>query len=422
MPDLPQLALDATVAPGRVGCGHLHDQGADRLHDRRPAEAPVDRCPLRRDQLAVPPEDRVRRGDPRDLAKRLPPNRPPEYGEAPALTRREPQPSLADLLAQDSVLLDEVGDRARLVAVDEAREGKKEKAERQKVRHGEVHRISAAPDQRSIPTGLHAPRTRRATSVPSSSRVAGGDAQRRSPAPGRAPGDTRVRTETCEAGSGARHGARLATEGEPQPGWPRLDPTRTRRPSPPRGYAPRTIPVQRLPPRSHPHGRRLPRNVSPRSACAPLARARASPSPHRFHGSVARSPPTRQPRHRHRPWNRDSPAESPRALPVPRAGGQAHAGADPSRRSSKPAYLPAAAGISPSHLASSHSRPVRALSRAVAGRCVCLAAGSEGGVARTRWRARRGRGAVGGADPRPPWCASCAGWGSGRTRTVTARN
>jgi len=93
--------------------------------------------PLRRDQLAVPAEDRVWRHDGRHLSEESPVQDVPLYCEPAALIIVEPQASTAELLLQHAVLLDEIGDDVGLLAVDPAGERGEEEPEPEEVHHRE---------------------------------------------------------------------------------------------------------------------------------------------------------------------------------------------------------------------------------------------------------------------------------------------
>jgi hypothetical protein len=72
-----QCALDATVAPGWIVCGHPHNERRDLLHRPGPAWPFRRERPLPGDQPPVPPQDRVGRHDGRHIRRTRRPSRWP---------------------------------------------------------------------------------------------------------------------------------------------------------------------------------------------------------------------------------------------------------------------------------------------------------------------------------------------------------
>lgn len=68
MPDILQRALDPCAAPRGILFGHPDDEMLDLL-EHAPTTRPAKVCPLARDQLSVPPENRVGCDDRRDLTE-----------------------------------------------------------------------------------------------------------------------------------------------------------------------------------------------------------------------------------------------------------------------------------------------------------------------------------------------------------------
>jgi hypothetical protein len=95
-----------------------------RGHDPGAADALARIRPLRGDQATVPTQDGVGSGERRDARKEPASEGPALRGEAAALVVGEPSPPAAELLLQDAVLLDQVGDGRGLLAVDPASEGR----------------------------------------------------------------------------------------------------------------------------------------------------------------------------------------------------------------------------------------------------------------------------------------------------------
>jgi hypothetical protein len=130
VPEIAQRALDPAVAPVRVVGRHADDERLDPAHDAAAAHTWLGVRPLGRDQSSVPAHDRVRRDDrghaleqaaPQDLASRL---------QAAALVIAQAQPSVAELLLEHAVLLDQVLDRALVLAEGPSGQGEELDPER----------------------------------------------------------------------------------------------------------------------------------------------------------------------------------------------------------------------------------------------------------------------------------------------------
>jgi hypothetical protein len=113
-----QLALDSTVAPGRIGKGHAHDQRLDLPHQTGAANTLLRlEGPFRRDEPSVPTHERVGSHDGRDHVEGLPPEDLRLRSETATLVIRQPKRPSLQLFFQNSVFLDKVGDDVGLVAV-----------------------------------------------------------------------------------------------------------------------------------------------------------------------------------------------------------------------------------------------------------------------------------------------------------------
>lgn len=101
VPEIVQGTANARVSPARILASPSHHQLGDILFDAwssRPARfGPV---VLRRDQVAVPPEQRVRRHDGAKLRERRPADGLGLFGESATLLVRPPKAPLAKLFAQ----------------------------------------------------------------------------------------------------------------------------------------------------------------------------------------------------------------------------------------------------------------------------------------------------------------------------------
>jgi hypothetical protein len=109
MADVLERALDPRVTPRRVLRRHSHDQ----LTDIDGHTAPSGACrvrPFARNQLAVPPEQRVGRRDRRNVPQGCAADAVRSRGQPAALIIRETEPTAAQLTPEQAVLFDEVRD------------------------------------------------------------------------------------------------------------------------------------------------------------------------------------------------------------------------------------------------------------------------------------------------------------------------
>ena len=110
MADVLERALDPRVAPRRIFRRHPHDELTDLEQDTAPAGSPGVR-PLPGDQLAMPPEQRVRRRDRGDLPQGRTANSVRSAGQPAAIVVRETQPTSTKLTPQEPVFFDQVRER-----------------------------------------------------------------------------------------------------------------------------------------------------------------------------------------------------------------------------------------------------------------------------------------------------------------------
>ena len=120
MTEIVQRALDPRVAPARILTGHPHHQTAYLLENPRAAWSSGRVCPLPRDQLTMPSENRLRSDDRRHL--RQDPTSEPlaEDRQAAPFIIRHPQSPTAQLSLQNPVFFSEVLDRLLLLAAHPA--------------------------------------------------------------------------------------------------------------------------------------------------------------------------------------------------------------------------------------------------------------------------------------------------------------
>ena len=105
MAELLDLTLDPVIAPERVLERQPDDKPAEQVDHRRPARpSPITEVMLGRNQLSVPPQDRVWRDDRRPLAKQFATQLFAEHRQSTALVIVQPR-TLAQLLAKNSILL-----------------------------------------------------------------------------------------------------------------------------------------------------------------------------------------------------------------------------------------------------------------------------------------------------------------------------
>ena len=120
-------SLDTAVSPRGIFLCHADDEATDPLHDTGPTDSPLGRVgPLGCDELSVPAEDGVGCHDRRDASEDSASQDFALRGETPALVVGEAQTLASELLLEDAVLLDEVGDDIGLVPAHDAGKGEEE--------------------------------------------------------------------------------------------------------------------------------------------------------------------------------------------------------------------------------------------------------------------------------------------------------
>jgi hypothetical protein len=100
--------------------GHPNDKLTDLLHHTGTTDALPRIRPLRRDQPAVPCQNRIGSHDGGDRREGLPAKRLSFSRQPTALVVRETQasPAAPELVLQHTVLFDQIGDHCRLLATD----------------------------------------------------------------------------------------------------------------------------------------------------------------------------------------------------------------------------------------------------------------------------------------------------------------
>ena len=135
MADVLQRAEDPRVAPRGILLGHPHDQTPDLREHARTTASPLRVRPFPRDQLPMPPQNRVGRDDRGDLTKAATAQPVSVHGQPPAFLIGQADPA-AHVSAQDAVLFDQVGHSVLLPLVEPADQRRQEHAEGQRVEHG----------------------------------------------------------------------------------------------------------------------------------------------------------------------------------------------------------------------------------------------------------------------------------------------
>ena len=119
MAEVVQRAAEACIPPARILSGHANDEFGDfrlRAWSSRPplTGAVVLGC----DQIALPPQQRIRRHDGIERTKTRPADGLGLLGETATLRVCPPDPLLAELFAKRSILGLKILDHCLLVAID----------------------------------------------------------------------------------------------------------------------------------------------------------------------------------------------------------------------------------------------------------------------------------------------------------------
>ena len=122
MPQILQRALHPPIAPRRVLPRHPHRDGTNLLQDTWPPDALSCGGPLPRDQLPVPAQEGVRGDERRDLRQHPPSEAVPGRCESTPLGIGEAQAPPAYLLFEHAILLAQIGNHVKLMAIDPAGE------------------------------------------------------------------------------------------------------------------------------------------------------------------------------------------------------------------------------------------------------------------------------------------------------------
>jgi hypothetical protein len=114
VPQVAQRALDSCVAPSGILLGHPDRQVLNLLQNAGTSHTASRVRPLARDQLAMPPQNRIGRDDRRHLPQHAPPETVALGCQPPPLIRAQPETTPTHLRLQDLVLSSEVVNDVKL--------------------------------------------------------------------------------------------------------------------------------------------------------------------------------------------------------------------------------------------------------------------------------------------------------------------
>ena len=125
-PEVLQRTLDSAVAPRRIFTRHSDRELANLLPYARPSHAPSPRGPFARNQMPVPPQDRVGRHKRRHFAQDPSPKAVAFRCQSAPLSVGQPQALSTQVFFENAVLCPQVVDDVELVAIHPARERNEE--------------------------------------------------------------------------------------------------------------------------------------------------------------------------------------------------------------------------------------------------------------------------------------------------------
>jgi hypothetical protein len=134
MAEVCQSADDPVVSPSRILARHAQHERRDPPHHVAATGSSARKRPLHRDQRAVPPQDRLRRHDVRELLQYAATESSSTNREARSVGIGETEPATSKLALQDAVLFLQVLEDALLLAVDPA--GEDDRHDLKDGRHG----------------------------------------------------------------------------------------------------------------------------------------------------------------------------------------------------------------------------------------------------------------------------------------------
>jgi len=104
MAEIPERALNPRITPARIVGRHADNQPPDLDLDARATRSSPSVGPFPCDQLAMPPENGIRRDDRCDLHENSTSQTLTEHSQTPPLVVTQPQPSAVQLPLQGPVL------------------------------------------------------------------------------------------------------------------------------------------------------------------------------------------------------------------------------------------------------------------------------------------------------------------------------
>jgi len=135
VPEILEGTLNPRVAPRRVFLGHPHDELADLGEDTPTARSPVRVRPLAGHQLPVPPQQRVRRDDRRDVTQGFSTETIRPYSKSPPVVVCQPQSPHTELSPEKAILFKEIGQRVPLPPIEPADDSEQQQVDNRDVDH-----------------------------------------------------------------------------------------------------------------------------------------------------------------------------------------------------------------------------------------------------------------------------------------------
>jgi hypothetical protein len=129
MTQILERSLDSRITPPRILRRHAENEPPNLAMHARSARPPRPRCPLPRDQLAMPAKERVWCHKRRDVAKGSSADLVSQYRQTPTLIVGQLDATAAQLRLQGPILFAEEVDDISLLALDPTNERHEQKVE-----------------------------------------------------------------------------------------------------------------------------------------------------------------------------------------------------------------------------------------------------------------------------------------------------
>ena len=136
MPEILERPADSGVAPRRVLFRHAHDESRDVGEHARTTALPPRVRPLARDQLPMPPQNRVGRDKRGDLSQPATTQQVPAHGQPTPIIIAQPEASSPQLTSKDAILFDQIRQGLLLPLIQPADQRDKKQPQRENVDHG----------------------------------------------------------------------------------------------------------------------------------------------------------------------------------------------------------------------------------------------------------------------------------------------